>query len=104
MSKKPLIAIVGPTAVGKTELSIRSAQALSGETINGDASHIYKGLDIGTADVTEQEKEGIKHHLVDAYNPDEPYSVYEFQEDVSNIIDDVQNRGTLPILVGGSGL
>lgn len=104
MSKKPLIAIVGPTAVGKTELSIRLAQALNGEVINGDAFQIYKGLDIGTAKVTEEEKEGIKHHLVDAYNPDEPYSVYKFKEDVSDIIDDIHSREKLPILVGGSGL
>nr|WP_263313427.1 tRNA (adenosine(37)-N6)-dimethylallyltransferase MiaA [Mammaliicoccus sp. Marseille-Q6498] len=104
MSKKPLIAIVGPTAVGKTELSIRLAKALNGEIINGDAFQIYKGLDIGTAKVTEEEKEGIVHHLIDVYEPDASYSVYKFKEDVTKIIEDIHNRGKLPILVGGTGL
>lgn len=104
MNKKPLIAIVGPTAVGKTELSINIAHALDGEIINGDAFQIYKELNIGTAKVTEEEKEGIVHHLIDAYNPDESYSVYKFQQDVTKIIEDIHNREKVPILVGGTGL
>lgn len=104
MNDKPLIAIVGPTAVGKTELSIRLAKALNGEIINGDAFQIYKGLDIGTAKVTEEEKEGIVHHLIDVYEPDEPYSVYKFKQDFTEIVDDIHSRGKLPILVGGTGL
>lgn len=104
MNDKPLIAIVGPTAVGKTELSIRLAKALNGEIINGDAFQIYKGLDIGTAKVTEEEKEGVVHHLIDVYEPDEPYSVYKFKQDFTKVVEDIHNRGKLPILVGGTGL
>ncbi|HAL08749.1 MAG TPA: tRNA (adenosine(37)-N6)-dimethylallyltransferase MiaA [Staphylococcus sp.] len=104
MNDKPLIAIVGPTAVGKTELSIKLAKALNGEIINGDAFQIYKGLDIGTAKVTEEEKEGIVHHLIDVYEPDEPYSVYKFKQDFTEVVDDIHSRGKLPILVGGTGL
>lgn len=104
MNDKPLIAIVGPTAVGKTELSIKLAKALNGEVINGDAFQIYKGLDIGTAKVTEEEKEGIVHHLIDAYEPDEPYSVFRFKQDFEKIVKDIHDRGKLPILVGGTGL
>lgn len=104
MNDKPLIAIVGPTAVGKTELSIKLAKALNGEVINGDAFQIYKGLDIGTAKVTEEEKEGVVHHLIDVYEPDEPYSVYRFKQDFERIVKDIHDRGKLPILVGGTGL
>ncbi|MCJ1777619.1 tRNA (adenosine(37)-N6)-dimethylallyltransferase MiaA [Mammaliicoccus sciuri] len=104
MNEKPLIAIVGPTAVGKTELSIKLAKALNGEVINGDAFQIYKGLDIGTAKVTEEEKEGVVHHLIDVYEPNEPYSVYRFKQDFERIVKDIHDRGKLPILVGGTGL
>lgn len=104
MNDKPLIAIVGPTAVGKTELSIKLAKSLNGEVINGDAFQIYKGLDIGTAKVTEEEKEGVVHHLIDVYEPDEPYSVYRFKQDFERIVKDIHDRGKLPILVGGTGL
>ncbi|WP_323702501.1 tRNA (adenosine(37)-N6)-dimethylallyltransferase MiaA [Mammaliicoccus sp. Dog046] len=104
MSNKPLIAIVGPTAVGKTELSIKLAKALNGEIINGDAFQIYKGLDIGTAKATEEEREGIPHHLIDVYEPCETYSVYQFKKEFSEIVDDIHNRGKIPILVGGTGL
>ncbi|MBG9209936.1 MULTISPECIES: tRNA (adenosine(37)-N6)-dimethylallyltransferase MiaA [Mammaliicoccus] len=104
MNEKPLIAIVGPTAVGKTELSIKLAKALNGEVINGDAFQIYRGLDIGTAKVTEEEKEGVVHHLIDVYEPDEPYSVYQFKQDFERIVKDIHDRGKLPILVGGTGL
>lgn len=104
MNEKPLIAIVGPTAVGKTELSIKLAKSLNGEVINGDAFQIYRGLDIGTAKVTEEEKEGVVHHLIDVYEPDEPYSVYQFKQDFERIVKDIHDRGKLPILVGGTGL
>lgn len=104
MSGKPLIAIVGPTAVGKTELSIKLAKALNGEIVNGDAFQIYKGLNIGTAKVTTEEQEGIKHHLIDLYHPEETYSVYKFKEDFTKVVCDIHRRGKTPILVGGTGL
>ena len=101
---KKIIAIVGPTAVGKTKLSTRLAKKLNGEIISGDAMQIYRGLDIGTAKVTHEEMEGILHHLLDEKNPDERYSVAEFQKAVRAKIDEISARGKLPIIVGGTGL
>lgn len=101
---KKVIAIVGPTAVGKTKLSIQLAKKLDGEIISGDAMQIYRGLEIGTAKVTPEEMEGIPHHLLDEKNPDEPYSVAEFQKAVRAKIDDISKRGKTPIIVGGTGL
>ena len=104
MRMKKIIAIVGPTAVGKTKLSIRLAKKLNGEIISGDAMQIYRGLDIGTAKVTCEEMEGIPHHLLDEKNPDERYSVAAFQKAVRAKIDEIIARGKLPIIVGGTGL
>jgi len=101
---KKVIAIVGPTAVGKTKLSIDLAKALNGEVISGDAMQIYRDLDIGTAKATPQEMDGIRHHLLDEKNPDERYSVAEFQKTVRAKIDEISERGKLPIIVGGTGL
>jgi tRNA dimethylallyltransferase len=101
---KKVIAIVGPTAVGKTKLSIEVAKKFNGEIISGDAMQIYRGLDIGTAKITTEEMEGIKHHLIDEKNPDEPYSVAEFQKAVRAKIEDISTRGKVPIIVGGTGL
>jgi len=99
-----LICIVGPTAVGKTKLSIELAKSLNGEIINGDAMQIYRGLDIGTAKITPAEMDGIPHHLIDEKNPAETYSVAEFQTAVRQKIEDIKSRKKLPILVGGTGL
>lgn len=99
-----LIAIVGPTAVGKTKLSIALAKAFNGEIINADAMQVYRGLDIGTAKITAAEADGIAHHLIDIRNPDEPYTVADFQKDARQVISEISRRGRLPILVGGSGL
>ena len=99
-----LICIVGPTAVGKTRLSIEIAKALGGEIINGDAMQIYRGLDIGTAKITPAEMNGIPHYLINEKNPDETYSVAEFQTIVREKIEEVKARKRLPILVGGTGL
>lgn len=101
---KKVIAIVGPTAVGKTKLSIELAKKLNGEIINGDAMQIYRGLDIGTAKITTEEMEGVTHHLLDEKNPDECYSVVEFQKTVRAKIGEISARGKLPIIVGGTGL
>lgn len=99
-----VIAIVGPTASGKTALSIELAKRLNGEIINGDAMQVYKGLNIGTAKITEDEKEGIPHHLFDIKEPTDSFSVAEYQSTVRNCIEEIQNRDKQPIIVGGTGL
>ena len=99
-----VIVITGPTAVGKTKLSIELAKRYNGETINADAVQVYKGLDIGSAKVTEEEKEGIPHHLFDIKEVDEEYTIYHYQKDCRNLIKEIQDRGKTPILVGGTGL
>lgn len=107
MTKEKLIevvAIVGPTASGKTALSIKLAKQFNGEIINGDSMQIYKHLDIGTAKISEEEMEGIPHHLLSFKEPTESFSVAEFQGLVREKIADIQSRGKLPILVGGTGL
>ncbi|NYF24311.1 tRNA (adenosine(37)-N6)-dimethylallyltransferase MiaA [Sporosarcina sp. JAI121] len=99
-----VIAIVGPTASGKTALSVNLAKAIGGEVINGDAMQVYKELDIGTAKITEKEMEGVPHHLFDIKEPDELFSVAEYQAEVRKWIKDIQNRGKIPIIAGGTGL
>ena len=99
-----VIVITGPTAVGKTKLSIELAKRYNGEIINADAVQVYKGLDIGSAKVTEEEKEGIPHHLFDIKKVDEEYTIYHYQKDCRKLIKEVQGRGKTPILVGGTGL
>ncbi len=99
-----VIVITGPTAVGKTALSIELAKRLNGEIINADAMQVYKGLNIGTAKITEEEKENIPHHLFDIKEVEEEYSIYNYQKDCRKVIDDILRRGKTPILVGGTGL
>ena len=99
-----IIVITGPTAVGKTKLSIELAKRYNGEIINADAVQVYKGLDIGSAKVTEEEKNGIPHHLFDIKEVDEEYTIYHYQKDCRKLIKEVQGRGKTPILVGGTGL
>lgn len=99
-----VIAIVGPTASGKTALGIKLAAKLGGEVINGDSMQIYRGMDIGTAKVLPDEMNGIPHHLLDIREPDESFSVAEYQQLVREKIADIRQRGKLPILVGGTGL
>ena len=99
-----VIVITGPTAVGKTKLSIELAKRYNGEIINADAFQVYKGLDIGSAKVTEEEKEDIPHHLFDIKEVDEEYTIYHYQKDCRKLIKEVQGRGKTPILVGGTGL
>jgi len=99
-----VIVITGPTAVGKTKLSIELAKKLNGEIINADAMQVYKGLNIGTAKVTEKEKENIPHHLFDIKEVEEEYSIYNYQKDCQKVIDDILRRNKTPILVGGTGL
>lgn len=99
-----LVTIVGPTAVGKTKLSLILAKTFDGEIINGDAFQFYRGLDIGTAKITPEEMEGVPHHLIDILPPDGNFSVADFQKAAREKIDDIASRGKLPILVGGTGL
>ena len=99
-----IIVITGPTAVGKTKPSIELAKRYNGEIINADAVQVYKGLDIGSAKVTEEEKNGIPHHLFDIKEVDEEYTIYHYQKDCRKLIKEVKGRGKTPILVGGTGL
>lgn len=99
-----VIVICGPTAVGKTKLSIELAKYLNGEIINADSTQIYKDMNIGTAKITEKEKEDIPHHLFDIKNVTDDYTVYDYQRDCRMMIKDIQDRGKTPILVGGTGL
>ena len=99
-----VIVITGPTAVGKTKLSIELAKRYNGEIINADAVQVYKGLDIGSAKEIEEEKEDIPHHLFDIKEVDEEYTIYHYQKDCRKLIKEVQGRGKTPILVGGTGL
>lgn len=102
--KKQVIVILGPTAVGKTKLSVELAKVFDGEVINADSTQIYRGLDIATAKIREEEKEGIPHHLFDIKDVLEDYSVSDYQKDARYWIEDCQRRGKTPILVGGTGL
>ncbi len=104
MSKKRLICIVGPTASGKTALSIALAEALHGEIISADSMQIYKGMDIGTAKPTESERRGILHHMIDIISPSESYSAARYVADATRAVEDVSARGHAPIIVGGTGL
>ncbi|MBR3121499.1 tRNA (adenosine(37)-N6)-dimethylallyltransferase MiaA [Oceanobacillus profundus] len=102
--KKNVVAIMGPTAVGKTKLSIELAKRFNGEIISGDSMQVYKGLDIGTAKIKQAEMQGIPHHMLDIREPDEDFSAADFKELVQQYIAEITARGKLPIIVGGSGL
>lgn len=101
---KDIIVIVGPTGIGKTKLSISLAKIYDAEIINGDSVSIYKKLDIGSAKPTVEEMDGVVHHLIDIKNLDEDYSIYDYQKDVREKIDEITKRGKRVIIVGGSGL
>lgn len=101
---KDIIVIVGPTGVGKTKLSIELAKKLDAEIINGDSVAIYKELNIGSAKPTIEEREGIPHHLIDIKDVQEEYSVFDYQKDVRNKIEEITSRNKRIIIVGGTGL
>ncbi|MCX6007044.1 MAG: tRNA (adenosine(37)-N6)-dimethylallyltransferase MiaA, partial [Chloroflexi bacterium] len=98
-----IIAVVGPTAVGKSAVAVRIAHRYNGEIINADSRQIYKFMDIGTAKPDKIERSGIPHHLLDIINPDESYSVALYQRSANNIIKTIQKGDAFPILAGGSG-
>ncbi|GLX68143.1 tRNA (adenosine(37)-N6)-dimethylallyltransferase MiaA [Paenibacillus glycanilyticus] len=102
--KQPLLVLLGPTAVGKTQLSLDLAKAWNAEIISGDSMQIYKGMDIGTAKLPLAERQGIVHHLIDICQPEEAYSVADFQQHCKTEIADIAARGKLPFIVGGTGL
>ena len=102
--KHPVVAVVGPTATGKTALGVALAQHFSGEVISCDSMQIYKGLDVGTAKVTPEETCGIPHHGVDILTPDKPFSVADFTAMAGRLEREISARSALPILVGGTGL
>jgi tRNA dimethylallyltransferase len=105
MSNKPrLIAIVGTTASGKTMLGIALAKRVGGEIVSADSRQIYRGMDIGTAKPTADERRAVPHHLIDIKDPDESYTVAEYQRDAIAAINDIAGRGNIPLLVGGTGL
>lgn len=99
-----LLVIVGPTAVGKTALSLHLAKQFQGEIISGDSMQVYRGMDIGTAKATAEERAKVPHHLLDLLSPDEAFSVQEFQQLARQTIAEIWHRDHLPILVGGTGL
>ena len=104
VSKQNLLVLVGPTAVGKTQLSIELAKSLNAEIISGDSMQVYLGMDIGTAKITPAEMEGVPHHLINVMEPDDVFSVARFQEDCATLIPNISSRGHLPFIVGGTGL
>ncbi len=104
MVSRALIVIVGPTAVGKTQLAFRLCEEFGGEVISADSRQIYKGMDIGTAKPTAEERRRVPHHLVDLVEPDEGFTLVQYQERAYEAIDEVLSRGRLPFLVGGTGL
>ena len=104
MEKIPVIAVVGPTASGKTALSVELALRLNGEIISADSMQIYKSMDIATAKPTEEEKKGVPHHLMDFLDPSESFSVARFCALAKPLIAEIRDRGRLPIIAGGTGL
>lgn len=101
--KPPLIILTGPTAAGKTELSIQLAKAVGGEIISADSMQVYRGMDIGTAKITKEEQQGVRHHLIDILDPKEDFHVVKFQEMAKAAIKEIYSRGHIPILAGGTG-
>ena len=103
MEKKPLVILTGPTAVGKTALSIGLAKALDGEIISADSMQVYRGMDIGTAKITPEEMGGIPHHLIDILEPWEEFHVADFKRRCLEAMEDIYARGKCPVIVGGTG-
>lgn len=103
-AKRPLLVLVGPTAVGKTKLSLQLAKHVDAEIISGDSMQVYRYMDIGTAKLPVSQQEGIVHHMMDIHEPDEPFSVAEFQDRCTALIEEIDDRGKIPFIVGGTGL
>ena len=104
MNKIPVVAVVGPTASGKSDLAVEICLEFDGEAVSADSMQIYKGIDISTAKPTEEEKKGIPHHMMDFLDDTESFSVAEYQRLAGECIRDIHSRGKLPVIVGGTGL
>ncbi len=100
---KNLVVITGPTAVGKTDISIKLAKEINGEIISADSIQVYKGLDVGSAKITEEEMDGVKHYLIDVLDPNEEFDIYTFKKMAEEAIDEIYAKGKIPIIVGGTG-
>ena len=100
---KKLVVLTGPTAVGKTSLSINLAKAINGEIISADCMQVYKGMDIGTAKIKPEEMEGVPHHLIDVIDPKEEFHVVKFKEMVTAAMDEIYSKGKIPVICGGTG-
>lgn len=103
MEKKPLVILTGPTAVGKTRTSIDLARRIGGEIISADSMQVYRGMDIGSAKITDEEMEGIPHYLIDILEPEEEFNVVLFQKKAKEAMEQIYAKGKIPILVGGTG-
>lgn len=103
MKKNKLIILAGPTASGKTSLSIDLAKRIGGEIISADSMQVYKGMDVGTAKITDDEMHGVRHYLIDVLDPKEDFNIVKFQSMVKHSINEIKNNGKIPILVGGTG-
>ena len=101
--KKPLIVIAGPTASGKTALSVSLAKAIGGEIISADSMQVYRKMNIGSAKIRPEEMQGVPHHLIDILEPDEPFHIVRFKELADRAVQEVHERGRIPILAGGTG-
>ena len=99
----PLIVLTGPTAAGKTELSVNLARAVDGEIISADSMQVYRHMDIGSAKITRQEMDGVPHHLIDVLEPTEEFNVVIFQKMARKAIKEIYGRGRIPIVAGGTG-
>ena len=103
MDKQPLIILTGPTAVGKTNLSIRLAKEINGEIISADSMQVYKYMDIGSAKIMPEEMQGVKHHLIDVLEPEEDFNVVTFQKLCKDAMNDIYRNNALPVITGGTG-
>lgn len=101
--KRPLIILTGPTAVGKTELSIKLAKAVNGEIISADSIQVYKYMDIGSAKVTKEEMDGVKHYLIDVLEPTDEFNIYVFKKMATEAMEEIYAKGKIPIIAGGTG-
>ena len=102
-NKKPLIILTGPTAVGKTEISIQLAKKVNGEIISADSMQVYKHMDIGTAKIRPEEMDGVPHHLIDILEPTDDFNVFLFQKLAKQAMKKIYDKGRIPIIVGGTG-
>ena len=100
--KQPLIILTGPTSVGKTELSVRLAKQVNGAVISADSMQVYKYMDIGSAKISKEQMQGVKHYLIDEFLPDEEFNVVRFQQYAKKYMQEIYKNGQIPILVGGT--